>query len=88
MNEIIGQIDDLSDNFYAKSIQFFIEVVDTKLTVFVNDEKLIDMNYDYMLDFIRFNLNGDVMIKNFKWKKFQNSEKVLEFNESYQIFPS
>jgi hypothetical protein len=46
------------------------------------------MNYDYMLDFIRFNLNGDVMIKNFKWKKFQNSEKVLEFNESYQIFPS
>jgi hypothetical protein len=77
---VIGQIENITDNVYSKSIHFFIEVVDSKLQVMVNDEKLIEMDYDYMLDFIRFDLNGDLMIKNFKWKKFQNYEKVLEFN--------
>lgn len=45
------------------------------------------MNYDYIITSIRFNLNGDILINNFKWKKYQGEDKILDFGSAFQVFP-
>lgn len=38
----------------------------------VNKTKIADINYNYVIDSLRFDLFGDVMIKDFKWKTYLN----------------